>query len=112
YWDDPDRAREQLRQLNRLREPLEQYKELQKRHEDATTLLQLALEENDPTVYDELASEVVTLERDCNQFRLALLLNGPYDDDNAILSLHPGAGGTESQDWAEMLMRMYVRWAE
>lgn len=111
-WDNPQQARELLKQLNRLRAPLERLNELRRRYDDAKTLLELAMEENDPSVYQELARDAEGLAQEVNQFRLELLLSGKYDDDNAILSLHPGAGGTESQDWAAMLMRMYIRWAE
>lgn len=112
FWDDRQHAREQLKHLNRLREPVNQWQAMRRRYDDAATLLELAEEEGDTAVIDEIRSEIEKLEREIDQFRLSLLLTGEYDEENAILSLHPGAGGTESQDWAEMLMRMYIRWAE
>ena len=112
FWDDPERARGDLRLLSSVREPLEEYERLKRRLEDAEALLELAREEGDTSLYSELAGEVQALKRDSDRLWLGLLLTGEYDAEDAILSLHPGAGGTESQDWAEMLMRMYVRWAE
>jgi peptide chain release factor 2 len=75
-------------------------------------MLELAEESGDPDIERELATEVVTFEQAIDQLRIELLLSGDLDDNNAIVAIHPGAGGTESQDWAQMLLRMYVRWAE
>ena len=75
-------------------------------------MLELAEESGDPDIERELAAEVVTFEQAIDQLRIELLLSGDLDDNNAIVAIHPGAGGTESQDWAQMLLRMYVRWAE
>lgn len=74
-------------------------------------LTQLCIEESNIEMSDELEKDLIDLERKIEEFKLEILLNGPYDKNNAILSIHAGAGGTEAQDWAEMLLRMYTRWA-
>ncbi|MBR6259799.1 MAG: peptide chain release factor 2, partial [Oscillospiraceae bacterium] len=79
---------------------------------DMMTLCQMALEENDESLLPELEEEFASFEDDLESTRLSTLLSGEYDANNAILTLHPGAGGTEAQDWADMLYRMYTRWAE
>ncbi|MCB8606621.1 PCRF domain-containing protein, partial [Veillonella nakazawae] len=71
-----------------------------------------AKEENDQELKEELEAELKGFTEKLNEYELQLLLNGPYDANNAILELHPGAGGTESQDWCSMLLRMYTRWGE
>ena len=80
--------------------------------EDITVLIDLALEEEDSSLLDEIKHDFYELKKNLEAFRLETLLNGPYDKNNAILTLHAGAGGTEAQDWVEMLLRMYTRWAE
>ncbi len=75
-------------------------------------LLEMAVEEDDAAVIDEVAKDLKVLEKEVERLELATLLDGEYDGANAIISIHPGAGGTESQDWAQMLLRMYMRWAD
>jgi len=85
---------------------------LTKKIEDQSVMLRLAVEEEDPTILPEIAEAVVGLERQVSSWELQILLGGEHDQGNAILSINAGAGGTESQDWAQMLLRMYLRWAE
>jgi peptide chain release factor 2 len=88
------------------------FNDLESRVDTAGGLLELVELEPDPSMTKELEQELDALERDFGKFELQMMLRGPDDGRDAILTIHPGAGGTESQDWAEMLMRMYVRWAE
>lgn len=101
-----------LQKLKQLKAKVERYRALYGAWEDATALCELAIEENDDSVLEELTAEVKALSDSIETLRLETLLSGKYDANNAILSLHPGAGGTEAQDWAEMLLRMYQHWAE
>ncbi|PTQ50969.1 MAG: Peptide chain release factor 2 [Brockia lithotrophica] len=111
-WDDPVRAQRLLSELGDLRETLDTVDELGRKLEDAETLLELLREEEDPELAAEFERTARSLEEELERFELRLLLSGPYDARNAIVEIHPGAGGTEAQDWAEMLYRMYTRWAE
>jgi len=88
------------------------YEELNRELEDARALWELAAEEDDPDLEPEIAAAIGVLKRRFEQLELEILLSGPYDRNNAIMTLHAGTGGTEAQDWAQMLYRMYVRWAE
>ncbi len=96
--------------MAQLREEVSLWRGLEQRARDAQELLELA--EDDKALQEELAREVEQLEQELEQHELRLALSGPHDADDALLSIHAGAGGTESQDWAEMLLRMYLRWAE
>jgi len=112
-WDDPDRARQVTSKLARLSAEIGRHDALQRRVDDARATDQLLTEEgSDPELERELAVSVGSLERDLEKLELATLLSGEYDDADAIATVNAGAGGTESQDWAEMLLRMYTRWAE
>ncbi|HET8526410.1 MAG TPA: peptide chain release factor 2 [Actinomycetota bacterium] len=111
-WEDPEHARSLTTQLSRLQAELERYDGLVRRLEDATAMDELLADEADPEMSADLARTVMELERDVEKLELATLLGGEYDDNDAVATLHAGAGGTESQDWAEMLLRMYLRWAE
>ena len=101
-----------MRDLTALRGPVEQYNDLKQRHDDIAALWDLGMEENDDSVQPELETMIKEQEQDSEQLQLSLMLSGEYDANNAILTLHAGAGGTEAQDWAQMLLRMYVRYAE
>jgi peptide chain release factor 2 len=101
-----------LKRRARLQAPLEQWQKLAQQVRDAIGLLELAEEEGDTEVMQEVEVELNKLTLEVEHFALDCMLSGDMDDRNAIMSIHPGAGGTESQDWAEMLMRMYIRWAE
>jgi peptide chain release factor 2 len=109
-WGDSKLSRELQQRRSRLQEGVDRSHALGRMLDDAVTLLELAREGED--VGDDLAAAVSTLGLRADEIELATLLTGDHDGSNAILEIHPGAGGTESQDWAEMLMRMYIRWAE
>jgi peptide chain release factor 2 len=112
FWDDRDQARQVIDESNHLKHQVEQMETLYSLYEDIQVLMELAEEEGDASLYDEASQNMRELKKALSQFELELLLSDPYDRNNAILELHPGAGGTESQDWAEMLLRMYTRWAQ
>ncbi|WP_236338572.1 peptide chain release factor 2 [Paenibacillus plantiphilus] len=112
FWDDNDRAQSTIAELNAIKSVVEQYERLAESQDDLQTMLELAEEEDDESLEADIASSVQELVGKVSEFELQLLLNQPYDKLNAILELHPGAGGTESQDWGQMLYRMYTRWAE
>jgi peptide chain release factor 2 len=105
-------AQKVMKQVAALKAPVEQLNSLQKRLEDAQVMIDLAEEATDTELAAEATAEIEALEKEIGQFELQVLLTGKYDSYNAILSIHAGAGGTEAQDWAEMLQRMYVRWAD
>lgn len=112
FWDDNERAQSVISELNAVKSVVEQYQRLNDEQEELQMMLELAEEEGDEALEAELAQGVETLLAKVSDFELQLLLNQPYDKLNAIIELHPGAGGTESQDWGLMLYRMYTRWAE
>lgn len=112
FWDNVDEAQEVLKHRAQLQAPLDQWQKLAGQVHDAVTLLELAAEEEDVDVLQEVQAEIRMLTLEVEHFELESMLSGEMDDHNAIVNIHPGAGGTESQDWAEMLMRMYIRWAE
>ncbi|PAK51985.1 peptide chain release factor 2 [Paenibacillus sp. 7541] len=112
FWDDNEKAQSIISELNGVKSSVEQYQKLQQEYDDAVVMIELADEEGDESLSGELGESVKELVKRVEDFELQLLLNQPYDKMNAILELHPGAGGTESQDWGQMLHRMYTRWAE
>ncbi|HLS88667.1 MAG TPA: peptide chain release factor 2, partial [Sphingobacteriaceae bacterium] len=112
FWQNQEKARRIIDELNALKAPVERYESLLAQLTEAEELLLLAQEEQDLQVAGEVLTETKKLASALRSLELTLLLTGDYDDYNAIVALHPGAGGTEAQDWAEMLMRMYTRWAE
>ncbi|CAM4274489.1 peptide chain release factor 2 [Paenibacillus tarimensis] len=112
FWDDNDKAQATISELNAVKSVVEQYEKLAAEQEDMETMLELAEEEGDESLEGDIVEGVAALVQKVSDFQLQLLLNQPYDKLNAILELHPGAGGTESQDWGQMLYRMYTRWAE
>src|SRR3990170_2809109 len=111
-WDDPERARHLTTRLSRLQAALERYDSLARRLEDARAMDELLADEADPEMQADLARALKGLEHDIERLELATLLGAEYDGNDAVATLHAGAGGTESQDWAEMLLRMYLRWGE
>jgi peptide chain release factor 2 len=111
-WDDPSRGQELTKALAAARTDLERYDRLADQLEEAEVLDQLLEESADADTEKELRETLARLESDVAKLELASLLSGEYDQNDAVASLHAGAGGTESQDWAEMLLRMYLRWAE
>lgn len=112
FWENQARAQSVTQQLAALRDTLSEYKRLQGECEEINMLLELAEEESDDGLLAELAVDVKHLAEGVAALEMAVLLSGPYDSGNAILTLHAGAGGTDAQDWVAMLLRMYTRWAE
>lgn len=112
FWDDPEQAQKVAQELNGLKASVEQFYGLTERFSDLEVLWQLGTDEKDESVYPEVLEALNKANKDVEQLELTLMLSGEYDGNNAILTLHAGAGGTEAQDWAQMLLRMYVRWAE
>ncbi len=112
FWADAERAREQVQEIKRLKGWITPWKELDSRLNDAAGLMELLEIEPDEALSSELESDLANANAEVERLELQTMLQGADDGRDAILTIHPGAGGTESQDWAEMLMRMYVRWAE
>jgi peptide chain release factor 2 len=112
FWSDAERAREQVQEIKRLKGWVTPYQGLLTRLDDAHGLLELLASDPDPAMSAEVEADLEAAETAVGRLELQTMLQGPDDGRDAILTIHPGAGGTESQDWAEMLMRMYVRWAE
>jgi len=113
FWNNPDAANQVIKQLKQLKSAIEPFQSLQQELGDAEVALELAQEEGEGSDLEkELEESLKTLVRQMDRVELASLLSGDNDSSNAILSIHPGAGGTESCDWAEMLLRMYTRWCE
>ncbi|WP_139177919.1 peptide chain release factor 2 [Oceanobacillus limi] len=112
FWDDQNTAQKVIDEANGLKSYVNKFDEIAERIDDLEVNYELVKEENDEELYEELNNEVTAVRQEINNFELQMLLSEPYDANNAILELHPGAGGTESQDWASMLLRMYQRWAD
>ena len=112
FWDDQAAAQSIIDEANALKDLVNEYKELIEMQENLEVTYELIKEEKDLELEKELEKNIKELIERLNAYELALLLNDPYDQNNAILELHPGAGGTESQDWGSILLRMYTRWAE
>lgn len=112
FWEDAEKAQEAMKSLNSLKSDIEGYQHLESAYEDLETLLEMGYEENDETLIPEIEKELNAFIEDLEGIRIRTLLSEEYDKDNAILTLHAGAGGTESCDWCSMLLRMYQRWAD
>lgn len=112
FWDDQNAAQTVINEANGLKGFVNSFESIINQHEDLEVTFELAKEENDAELLEEMDEMLHFLKKEINDFELQMLLSEPYDANNAILELHPGAGGTESQDWASMLLRMYQRWAE
>ena len=112
FWNDAAKSSKKLQEIKQLKDKVESYEELLIKLEDTYTLCEMAIEANDEDSVDEVVSETAFIETEAEKKRIEVLLSGPYDKNNAILSFHPGAGGTEAQDWASMLYRLYTRWGE
>ena len=112
FWNDVEKARKNQQRSKQLQAKVDNYARLCAGWEDLYTICEMAIEENDDSMLPELQEGYASLESELEQTRLSTLLTGEYDANNAILTLHPGAGGTEAQDWASMLYRMYTRWTE
>lgn len=112
FWDNTDKAQGLMKELKNLKDTIDEFKHLQTRFEDVQTLIQMGYEENDESLIPEIEEAMDLFIRDLEELKLRTLLSGEYDKYSAILTLHAGAGGTESCDWANMLCRMYQRWAD
>lgn len=112
FWDNQEKAQKVIDESNGLKAMVDKYQDLANKYEDGEVTLELIKEEPDAEMQEELGESIRALKKEFDDFELEILLNGPYDANNAILELHPGAGGTESQDWASMLLRMYQRFAD
>ena len=112
FWDDQERARRTMARLSRLESEVSLYDRIMAHISELQEMNGLGLEEQDASFETEIQSGLDSLDAELSQIEFATLLQGEFDHNDAIISLHPGAGGLESQDWAEMLMRMYLRWAE
>ena len=111
FWDDIEGSQKKMKELNSLKDDAEVYAQLEEKYEEIETLIEMGEEENDPDLVTETEEAMTEFEQAFEKIRVKTLLSEEYDRDNAILSLHAGAGGTESCDWCEMLYRMYTRWA-
>jgi peptide chain release factor 2 len=112
FWDDNRRAQDLIRERTELSRVVTRSAELSRQAEDLGVMLELAPDDEEGSLEGELVEGIARLRRDLDEFELKLMLSGPHDGKTAILTIHPGAGGTESQDWAQMLMRLYLRWCE
>ena len=112
FWADAEKSSQKLREIKQLKDKVESYEALSAKLEDTLMLCEMAIEENDESSVEEVVSETEFIETEAEKKRIEVLLSGPYDKNNAIVSFHPGAGGTEAQDWASMLYRLYTRWGE
>ncbi len=112
FWSEQNQARNVMRRLAEQKKMVEQWRSLEKKTADIAELINLATEESDSSFIEEIRADIGNMAELLDKLELELAFSGGYDSRNAILQIHAGAGGTESQDWAEMLLRMYLRWAE
>ena len=112
FWDEPETAQKTAQAVTQLKEEVETFRSLETRVEDMEVLCELALDEDDESLLPEMEETLASIRTDVEHLELGMLLNGEYDANNAILTLHAGAGGTEAQDWTSMLLRMFSRFAE
>ena len=112
FWDDPEKAQKTAQDVNSLKEEVDGFHKLSAGVDDLEALQEMAAEENDESLLPEMDELLAKCRSELEHLELGMLLSGEYDANNAILTLHAGAGGTESCDWAGMLYRMYTRWAE
>ena len=111
FWDDIKRAEEVTKESKRIKDKIERFDSLVNRTEDVEVLSEM-IEEDDEESIDEIIKEIRSIEKDVEEYRIELLLSGEYDRNDAILTLHAGVGGSDANDWTEMLLRMYTRWCE
>jgi peptide chain release factor 2 len=112
FWNDNEKAQKTLQENKSLKDTLDEFKDLQNSLEDIVVLMELSEEENDLSLEKEVIESIEELENKINNIKIKILLNGEYDRNNAIISIHAGTGGLDAQDWAKMLLRMYDRWAQ
>lgn len=111
FWDDMEKSQKILQRTSNLKTKVEEFEKLKASYDDTMTLIELGNEEEDLSLLDEAKAELEEVTKNLEKQRLKTLLTGEYDKNNAILTFHAGSGGTEAQDWAQMLYRMYTRWA-
>ncbi|MBQ9828397.1 MAG: peptide chain release factor 2 [Lachnospiraceae bacterium] len=111
-WDDNEKAHMLVKELKGLKDTVAEFDELKTKFEDTATLIEMANEEDDESLVPEVQETFEAFKEDFDSLKIRTLLTGEYDRDNAIITLHAGAGGTEACDWTQMLYRMYTRWAE
>ncbi len=112
FWNDTQKAQKLSQERNRIEAQLNAFSSVEQKLEDSEVLIEMAEEEGDEELLKEAESNLKEVEKELNELEVKKVLSGEYDKNNAIVTIHAGAGGTESCDWAEMLMRMYLRWAE
>ena len=112
FWNNPDKAQEVTKKLKNLKDTVSAYHALEMTLDDVSTMIELGNEENDASVIPEIEELLGEFEIEFDNLKIQTLLSGEYDKNNAIVTLHAGAGGTESCDWAGMLYRMYSKWAD
>ena len=112
FWDNQEISQKVMKRARQLEAKMERYEKMVSQWDDLTTICEMAMEENDESMLEELRSGYAELEEKMEEARLETLLTGEYDSNNALVSFQAGAGGTEAQDWCQMLYRMYTRWAE
>jgi peptide chain release factor 2 len=112
FWNDAENSGKVLKEIKQLKDKVDNYNNLVQEYEDIETLIEMGIEENDDEIIKEVSSSLKRFINDYEELRTRTLLSGEYDGNNAIISLHAGAGGTESCDWVSMLLRMYTRWAD
>ena len=112
FWDDNEKAQIVIQKCNELKAVYDTFHQLELQVEEVELLFEMYKEDPEEEIHDELVERVHSVEKELEKYELSMLLSGPHDKCSAILEIHPGAGGTESQDWGSMLLRMYTRWAE
>ena len=112
FWDDAEKSQKVMQKIRKLENTVDKFRHLNQKLEDTIALIDLCMEENDDSSNEEILQDVESFKEELEAEKLSTLLTGEYDGSNAILTFHAGAGGTEAQDWAQMLYRMYNRWAE
>ena len=112
FWNDPEVSQNKMKEVKSLKDDVATYAALSTQYEDIETMIEMGYEENDPELIPEIDQMMKEFVQTYEDIRMKTLLSGEYDRNNAIVSLHAGAGGTESCDWAAMLYRMYIRWAD
>jgi peptide chain release factor 2 len=112
FWSNQENSTKTLQKIKQMKDKIEKYEALCNKLEDTIIMAEMAIEENDESLTDEILADQQAIVKEEEKQRIEVLLSGEYDKNNAIISFHPGAGGTEAQDWALMLYRMYTRWGE
>ena len=112
FWDNPEKAQVTMQELTNIKESVVKYNTLHSKYEDIQVLWQMGIDAEDESVFEEIETDIKAINQELDSMELELMLSGKYDANNAILTLHAGAGGTEAQDWTQMLLRMFGRWAE